>query len=172
MQELLQTEFQLGESLDMGTIKLRDALLQIMNEKYREELEKIILRMESGTRFDDDTVLNFSGAIIDLLNYSIIRETEYVIDNSYLDKIRAFSAKYQALFANNNFASRDQRKKSLHMIIHEMGRELNDLIEDGKENNRLNFFNEIFNTILEIQVLDYITKLNMYAMMCQIFSML
>ena len=160
MQELLQTEFQLGDSFDMGTIKLRDALLQIMNEKYREELEKIIVRMESGTRFDDDTVLNFSGAIIDLLNYSIIRETEYVIDNSYLDKIRSFSAKYQALFASNNFASRDQRKKSLHKIIHEMGSELNDLIEDGKENNRLNFFNETFNTILELQVLDYITRLN------------
>ncbi len=160
MQELLQTEFQLGESLDMGTIKLRDALLQIMNEKYREELEKIIVRMEHGTRFDDDTVLNFSGSIIDLLNYSIIRETEYVIDNNYLDKIRSFSMNYQTLFASNNFSSRDQRKKSLQIIIHEMGIDLNNLIEDGKLNNRLNFFNETFNSILEIPVLDYITKLN------------
>lgn len=163
VQELLATEFQLGDSFDMGTVKLRDAILQIMNEKYREELEKIIVRMEHGARFDDDTVLNFSGAIIDLLNYSIIRETEYVIDSSYLDKIRSFSSKYQTLFASNNFSTKDLRKKSLRTIIHEMGPDLNNLIEDGKLNNRLNFFNETFNSILEISVLDYITKLNKLA---------
>ena len=160
MQELLQQEFQLGDSFDMGTVKLRDALLQIMNEKYREELEKIIVRMEHGARFDDDTIYNFSGSIIDLLNYSIIRETDYVIDGNYLDKIRSFSTKYQTLFANNNFASKDQRKKSLQTIIHEMGPNLSDLIEDGKLSNRLNFFNETFNSILEIPVLDYIIRLN------------
>jgi hypothetical protein len=160
MPELLATEFQLGDSLDMGTVKLRDALLQIMNEKYREELEKIIVRMEHGARFDDDTVFNISGSIIDLLNYSIIRETDYIIDSNYMDKIRTFSTKFQTLFANTNFSTKELRKKSLYTIIHDMGNDLFELIEDGKANNRLNFFNETFNSVLEFQVLDYIVKLN------------
>lgn len=160
VEELLGTEFQLGDSFDIGSIKLRDAILQLLNEKYRDELEKIVVRMEHGARFDDDTILNFSGSIIDLFNFSIIRETEYVIETEYLDSIRSFATKYQPLFASVNFSTVQLRTKSRKTIINDMGRDLSTLIEAGKENNRLNFFSELFSSVLELPVIEYVIKIN------------
>lgn len=160
VKELMETPFQIAETLDMGSVVLRDAITQIIHPDYAGRFQEILGRLESDSRLDENTLLDITARTIDLLNRSMMYQLETNVSQYYLTKIHDFCSKHENQFVSSLYTTAEHRAEAVKKIIHEVGVDFIALLEEGEQEKQLSYFNGVFDTIFENDVVRYLKQLN------------
>lgn len=159
--KLYETTFQIGdENLNLGSLKLIDALVSIISSnqgRVRENLLKV------NEKLDNNQLEDISAEIVNLFNISLIQDTKTIIDSSYLSQVQKFCSKFSKEFVPSTVVTLEARTKFLNLIIHEMGKEFIQLQTgygyDPIIMKNIEIFKEVFRTIFDEDTISHIRNL-------------
>ncbi|MHA2363573.1 MAG: hypothetical protein ACXAC7_06420 [Candidatus Hodarchaeales archaeon] len=158
--ELLDTEFSIAdETLNMGSISLREAVIQIIHEDFYLKFKTILRRIESLTPVSEDEIQDISATSLNLFNESLIIKLKDIVflERDYLEKIQKFCSRNQVLFVH--LKTHAERRSTLEKIIKTMGSEFIKLIEEGEKINQYIYVKDIISSVFEPEVTIWIRKL-------------